>query len=281
MMGRNSPLLISFLQQLGFETALQSSSAEPPVLQPIRYFTPESPVFLPFTVPDFGNLSEVRIGTPVHLRALSCKPLLFSQNGDGLLFDISREQGRMLLSTFAFDRTQTDWVLHPSFVPFLDSALQYLRPQPHLSQTLEPGEIWLAELPFGSLVTTATLRDASGKPLAQVPIDKELHRATLRAPDSPGVYALTYDDDPTLRQMLSVNPSLKESDLRYLAGGAPDVLKAWTLAKAPPAPANEPGAILPAAALAAQQILWWKLLLAGSIALIIEMVWQALRGQRI
>ena len=278
MMGGNSPLLIGFLQQLGFESGLEPSSNLPPVLQPIRYFASESPVFLPFSVPDFGNLSEVRIGSPVHLRAVTGKPLLFSQNGDGLLFDVSREKGRMLLSTFTFDRDETDWVVHPSFVPFLDAALQYLRPQPQLSQTLEPGEIWLAQLPADSTYSIATLRDAASKQLAQMPIDKELHRVTLRAPDSPGIYLLTYDADPGIQQMLAVNPSLKESDLRYLAD-APDVLKAWTLAAAPPPPANEPGAVLPAVSQAAQQILWWKLLLAGSLVLVIEMLWQGRRGQ--
>jgi hypothetical protein len=278
MMGRNSPLLLGFLQQLGFEPELEPSSNLPPALQPIRYFASESPIFLPFSVPDFGNLSEVRIGTPVHLRAVTGKPLLFSQKGDGLLFDVSREKGRMLLSTFAFDRDHTDWVVHPSFVPFLDAALQFLRPQPQLNQTLEPGEIWLAQLPFDSAVTSATLRDFSGKPLYQVPIQQELHRVTLHAPDDPGVYSLTYDTDPTVQQMLAVNPSLKESDLRYLAG-TPDVLKAWTLTAAPPAPASEPGAVLPIAAQAAQQTLWWTLLLAGSLALVIEMLWQSRRGQ--
>ncbi len=215
----------------------------------------------------------------MHLRAITGKPLLFSQGGDGLLFDVSHARGKMLFSTFAFDRDETDWVLHPSFVPFLDAALQYLRPQPQLSQTLEPGEIWLASFPPGTRVTTAVLRDGAGKPMNRTPVDNDLHRATLRAPDAPGIYALTYDADPTPRQMLSVNPSLKESDLRYLTG-TPDVLGAWTLASAPVVAANEPVMALPAMSAAAQQILWWKLLFVGSLALVVEMIWQAGSGRR-
>jgi hypothetical protein len=276
MMGRSSPLLNGFVQQLGFEPELQLPSDLAPVLQPIRYFTPESPIFRPFSIPDFSNLLEVRIGNPVHLRPLTAKPLLFSQNGDGLLFEVPRERGRILLSTFAFDRSQTDWVIHPSFVPFLDAALQYLRPVPQLSSTLEPGEIWLTQLPPGRQARIAFLRDMHGAELAHAPVDQEHRRATLRAPGSPGVYALTYDADPAVQQMLSVNPSLKESDLRYLTG-PPDVLKAWTLAKPATAPAIT--AVLPAATLGAQQILWWELLLAGSLALFVEMVWLARPGR--
>jgi len=271
MMGQSSPLLNDFLRQLGFQSELQLPTDASAPLRPIRYFTPESPIFLPFTIPDFSNLLEVRIGGRVHLHPLAAKPLLFSESGDGVLFEASRGQGKILLSTFAFERNQTDWVVHPSFVPFLDSALQYLRPQVQLNQTLEPGNIWLVQIPAGTLATIVVLRDAQGKELSHAPIDKNLHRATLRAPDDPGIYGLTYDAETEIRQMLAVNPSLKESDLHYLAG-TPDVLSAWTLSSSMPIPEHAAVVSLPPSELAAQQILWWKLLLIGSLALLIEMV---------
>ena len=273
MMDRDSPLLNGFLQKIGFQPGLTEPLDNEPTLQPIRYFSPESPLFLPFTTPDFSNLLEVRIGSRVHLHALAAKPLLFSQNGDALLFEIPGSPGRMLLSAFAFDRDQTDWVVHPSFVPFLDSALQYLRPQPQLVQTLEPGNVWLAQLPPDDHATTAVLRDLTGKELTSAPIDSDHHRVTLLAPENPGIYALTYDADPKVRQMLAVNPSLKESDLRYL-NGTPDVLKAWTLTS-PALASSETATVLPATAQAARQIVWWELLLVGSLALLIEMAWLA------
>jgi hypothetical protein len=170
-------------------------------------------------------------------------------------------------------------VTHPSFVPFLDSALQYLRPQPQLNQTLEPAQVWLAQIPPETPATVVVLRDMKGTELSRAPVDSERHRATLRAPDDPGLYVLTYDADPKVQQMLAVNPSLKESDLHYVAG-SPSVLKDWTL----PASENQPQqiaqtAVLPARTLAAQQSLWWKLLLVGSLALLIEMVWLGGRRQ--
>jgi hypothetical protein len=278
-MGRASPLLNGFLEEIGFRPELQLPSDIAAPLLPIRYFAPESPIFRPFNIPDFSNLLEVRIANPVHLQAVDAKPLLFSQSGDGLLFEVSRGQGRILLSAFAFDRNQTDWVVHPSFVPFLDAALQYLRPQAKLNETLEPGEIWAAPVPpAAASAQIGFLRDLRGNVMDHALVDQEHHRVTLHAPDQPGIYALTYDGDRAVQQMLSVNPSLKESDLRYLTG-TPDILKTWTLPSATPAPASAATAVVPAPAQAAQQILWWGLLLAGSLALCVEMIWLAHAGR--
>ena len=273
MMDRDSPLLDGFLRKAGFRPGLSTAPDPHATLDPIRYFVGNSLVFLPFTTPDFSNLLEVRVLNQVHLRALTAKPLLFSGKGEPLLFDLPAGPGRMLLSTFAFDRSQTDWVMHPSFVPFLDSALQYLRPEPQLSQDLEPGEVWVAQLPPDDRPAAAVLRDLSGRELARTPVDAERHRATFTAPDQPGIYSLTYDADPHVRQMLAVNPSLKESDLRYL-NGTPPVLAAWTLSRAQEAPAPA-AAALPALAQASQQTVWWWLLTAAALALAVEMAWAA------
>ncbi len=276
MVGRLTTLLTGFLEEMGFEPRPAADNSTPKALEPIRYFSSESPIFKPFLIPDFSNLLEVRMGDCVHLESKMGKPLMFSQEGDGLLFEGSRDKGRFLLTTFAFDRAQTDWVVHPSFVPFLDSALEYLRPQPNLNATLEPGEIWLAPIPSDRDAKTAILR-ADGKEVARAGITPE-HRATLRAPGQPGLYTLTYDDDPAVRQMLAVNPSLLESELHY-AQSDPDLLKAWTLSTQVQPKAQPASAFLPSASLAAQQILWWKLLLAGFALLFLEMVLLVRRGQ--
>ena len=274
MMGRNSPLLGGLLEKLGFERGLVSPSAETPAPQPIRYFVSESPIFLPFTVPDFSNLLDVRIGTPVHLHPAQAKPILFGQDGSGLIYEVPPDKGRILLSTFSFDRSETDWVVHPSFVPFLDSALQYLRPQAPLNQSLEPDQMWVAPLPPQVSATTAILRNENGKELARVPVDVDHHRAIVRAPSAPGIYQLTYDADPTVQQMLSVNPPLKESELNYVKG-TPDALAAWTMPAAQARDQQAASAVSPAPLLAAQQSLWWTWMIIGSLALLVEMAWLA------
>ena len=276
MVGQLTTLLTGFLEEMGFEPRLQMDDNSSKALAPIRYFAAESPIFQPFLVPDFSNLLEVRMGQHVRLESKGGKPLLFSQQGDGLLYEGTRDKGRFLLSTFTFTRDQTDWVVHPSFVPFLDSALEFLRPQPNLNNTLEPGELWLAQIQPDRDVKTVLLC-SEGKPVGPaIPVIE--HHATIRAPGQPGLYTVTYDDDPAVQQMLAVNPSTKESELRYLQSD-PDMLKAWTLAT-PPRSSRATGArgrLLHS--LAAQQILWWKLLLAGFAALFLEMVVLAKRGQ--
>ncbi len=176
--------------------------------------------------PIFATCSRSASREPAHLGAREAKPILFGQNGDALLFDGTKDNGRYLLTTFAFDRKQTNWVIDPSFVPFLDSALQYLRPQATLNSTLEPGEIWLAQLPPDANVKTVVL-SAGGKEFGRAPVNAD-HRALVRAPADPGLYGLSYDQDPAVRQMLAVNPSEKESELNYFTA-PPDIVKAWTM----------------------------------------------------
>lgn len=275
MVDKLSTLLTGFLEKLGFDpqTRLSSNAAAP--LAPIRYFSPDSPIFKPFLVPDFCNLLQVRVGEPAHLGAREAKPILFGQNGDALLFDGAKDNGRFLLTTFAFDRRETNWVIDPSFVPFLDSALQYLRPQAPLNDTLEPGEIWLAQLPPDATVKTVVL-SAGGKEFGRAPVNAD-HRALVRVPEEPGLYGLSYDQDPAVRQMLAVNPSEKESDLTYFTA-TPDILKAWTLSDTRK-PATPAAAVIPASlATASGSSLWWLLVLSGLAALFFEMIVLQWRG---
>lgn len=276
MVGTLSTLLNGFLEDLSFDAQTRLAPNPSAPLAPIRYFAPESPIFKPFTMPDFSNILEVRMGETVHLAARAAKPILFAQNGDPLLFEGTKSNGRFLLSTFAFDRRQTDWVVHPSFVPFLDSALQYLRPQSTLNATLEPGNVWLAQIAAEREVKTVVLSAADGKVVAQVPVSAD-HRAMVRAPDQPGLYALTYDEDPQIRQMLAVNPPAKESELNYLQS-SPDILKAWTLSAPQDAIKSASPAVPLSASKAASENLWWALVLAGFVTLFLEMIELMRRG---
>ena len=145
--GELSTLLDGFLEEMNFSPLTRLAPDREAPLEPIRYFASDSPVFKPFSSADFCNLLEVRVGDTVRLASKDAKPILFSQSGSPILFEGTKYSGHYLLATFQFDRSQTDWVLHPSFVPFLDLAIDSLRPQPNLTTAVEPGEVWQVKLP--------------------------------------------------------------------------------------------------------------------------------------
>src|SRR4029434_3229533 len=54
-----------------------------------------------------------------------------------------------------------------------------------------------------------------------------LGKAQLRLPDQPGVYSVSWDEGTEPGKIFSVNPSPKESLLRFVA--APAALKLWQM----------------------------------------------------
>src|SRR5262249_35063076 len=151
--------------------------------------------------------------------------LLYSSAGDGLVFEGTRTKGRLLAFAFGFERSQTNWAVDPSFVPFLDLCLQHVRAASPVETSVEPGVLQSFELPTDREATTLVLR-AGAAEVARVPVGKD-RRVQFRAPARPGLYAASYDSDTAVAHVFSVNPSAKESDLRYTA--APAALQAWVV----------------------------------------------------
>lgn len=265
---RATPLTKGVLRELGFEVLPSEEGAAP---GGFRYVVGEHPIFKPFLSPDFGDLAAVRVRDYVRLRATGALPLLFSGTGDGLVFEGIRTKGRLLVFAFGFGRAQTSWPLDPTFIPFLDLCLQHVRAAGPAQTSVRPGEIHFLEAPAERKVREVALR-SRGEAIVRAAVDETGH-APLRVPPVPGLYAVTYDDDPSPQQLLSVNPSPKESVLRYVA--APAAVAAWQV------PASAAGATRPetepegpsAWPSAAEQRLWWWALAAGLALLTAEMTW--------
>ena len=209
---RQTTLIDGALRQYGFtpRTNVPEVVVEPPA--PFRFFSQDSPVFAPFKVADLGNLLEAHLQKYQPLTASAAKPILFAPNGDAVLFEGLHGSGRLLVAGFGFDREHTDLVVHPTFLPFLDQALQSLRPQPALAASLEPGENWLATVPStGGPVTRLHLREGA-REVGSCTLDAN-RRGQIQMPDAPGNYRVTYDDGKTTEQTVSVNPAPEESEL--------------------------------------------------------------------
>lgn len=272
MVNRVNPATRGFLRELGFEI-LPGDSAKSGAAH-FQYIFANHPVFHPFTSPDYGNLLEIKIINPVRLRGSQAMPLIFSDKGEPVFFQTLKSNGKMFVSAFGFDRAQTSWPVHTTFIPFLDLCLQNARPADATPTSFEPGDAFAQNFSTNSTV----------KALALFKGEKELARGTvkngnaqLRLPDSPGLYRLVCEGGTEPEKIISINPSPKESQLIYAS--EPQALESWQL----PASAKSSPAIQAKTANAAtfanirQQRIWWWLLLVALVGLFLETLWTNLK----
>jgi hypothetical protein len=273
LVDRVTPLVSGFLRELGFEPG-KAHSSEAGGAEKLQYVSSQHPIFHPFLSPDYGNLTEIRVRRYTSLVARQGMPLLVSGKGEPLFFQGGGRKGALYVSAFAFERDATNWPLHLTFIPFLDLCLQNARPEDPTPSNFEPGEIATLSLPAEPVVKEVVL-GAGGKVLQRAPVAEG--RAQLKMPEEPGLYELTHDSGTEPVKVFSVNPSPKESRLAALAD--PPVLKTWMLdAPETQKQGDAPRGSLSMSAIWQQQI-WWLLLVAGVLALLMETFWTAFRRQ--
>jgi|GEM_PF-1526884 len=277
LLNRVTPLVRGVLSSLDFDLLKggdegDAAAAAPP--QFIRYIAMQHPVFASFTEADFGDLSGIKITRHCHVTSKSAAPLIFSDTGDALLFEALKTKGRLIVSTFGFERSQTDWPVQISFVPFLDSLLHYARGLKEMQTTFEPGEIYAMEIPQGDASPREVVLRKDSKPVLNAAVDAN-RRAQIPIPGEPGIYSITYDASPAVQTMIAVNPPAKESELNYTAD--PAAIKAWQLPDTGKRPPTAATTEIVSHASALQQRLWWFLLCGGAAALALEMIWLLLR----
>lgn len=272
-LNRVNPLVHGFLRELGFDVGSGPSGEANSVKQPspFHYIAGLHPILFPFMSPDFGNLLDVKVLEHVPVKGEGV-PLIFAQNGDPLMIEGTKSRGRLLLFAFGFERTQTDWATQPTFLPFLDLALQHARAVAAPQEAAEPGDAVVYDIPGSSDVKEVVLKSGATV-LSKAPVD-ETRRATLTAPDQPGLYEVFYDSQEQPARMLAVNVPYRESDLTY----TPEMtaLSSWQMAGAGLAEKLESEVesetLLVVAMRAAlfQQKYWWWLLFAAALALAAE-----------
>lgn len=272
LVNRATPLVKGFLHELGYEIRDRGPVGE----QGFRFFSVRHPIFQPFRSGELGDLSEVRVLRHTSLESREATPLLYGAAGEPLLFEGGQGKGRLLVFAFGLDRADTDWPIHPTFLPFLDLSLQHARAAAPVETSALPGGLWAWRLP----------RDASARSVVLYQKDREVaravvddaRRASLRMPDAPGIYTVAFDESREVQGLVAVNPSPKESRLTYVK--EPPVLAVWRSAPKPEAPKPDaPAPELAARAGALDQRLWWWLLLGGSAFLLLETVSLVLRRE--
>ncbi|MEM8667837.1 MAG: BatA and WFA domain-containing protein [Planctomycetota bacterium] len=282
MVDESNPLIAGFLRDLGIDW--QTGERQQTEPKTFRYVFGEHPIFAPFRSSELGNLAEIEFSGYRKLQVRDAVPLAFSASGDPLIFEVAAGAGRMLVFAFSMDRKDSNWPIHPTFIPFLDKTLTYLRGQPTSVASFEPGEAVTWELPPGvdaEQISVESLNpdgsvDSAAKPQL---VDINDREARFRAPGKPGNYGIRYGTEPRFDAVLDVNPSPLESELRFEP--QPAAVAAWTL----PEPENtseiteEDSAIALTDAEALQQPYWWYLLIAAVAAFVAESVIGAAIGR--
>lgn len=220
MVDQATPLITGFLRELGIEMPTDQPKSISPAT--FRYVFAEHPVFAPFQFAEMGNLKEIEFNRYRRLKVREASPLAFSASGDPLLFESMLGPGRMLVFAFAFERQDTNWPIHPTFIPFLDKCLEYLRGQSTSVAGYEPGESVAWELPPGTMAEQITVSridpttgktDSSETDSVRIPVVNLT--ANFLASDRPGHYGIQYSEGDRIDAILDVNPSPLESDLSY------------------------------------------------------------------
>ena len=273
IMNQSSPLIQGFLHNLGIEveTPMPSATGTPG----LRYIYSEHPVFHAFRSADFGDLSDVTVDRYRRLKVTDGLPLVYSQSGDPLLVESRPGKGTLMLFAFDLDRDESNWPLHPTFVPLLDQCLQYVRPEIEAHKTMfEPGarcQWTVSPASKVEMMTVQPLAVESGVEPLRVQVTEA--QAEFQAPDRPGHYKILYDDDPDIQGLLDINPPDEESQLSFES--APEALRSWVTTS------RERSSALAAERLDTpltdieilRQRAWWWLLLAGSVAMVGETIW--------
>ncbi len=271
-----TPLIAGFLRELGIELESPQTSTTDPAT--FRYVFGEHPIFAPFQSAELGNLAEIEFTNYRRLKVRDAIPLAFSASGDPLVFEVDASPGRMLVFAFAFDRRDTNWPIHPTFIPFLDKCLAYARAQTTTTTAYEPGESVVWDIAPGAATKPVVVSRLDPQALTTPvsipdPIRVEVRggQARFQLPSEPGHYAVHYGDNDEIAAILDVNPSPLESDLTYDA--EPIAVTAWQAEgdnSQNVEPTDRTGGLELSTLEALQQQLWWYLLIAALAAVLAE-----------
>ena len=275
LVNRLSPAIDGYLHELGFE-AEGLATPDSPDSDHFQFVSFNHSIFRPFESPDFGNLMNIQLHSYARLRATGARPLIFSTSGQGLFFERAGSAGKLLVCAFGLDREQTSWPVDPTFIPFIDLALQAARPPDLTGNNFQPGEPAVIQLPASVPAHEIVLR-GDGREAARATV---VHgRAQVRLPDKPGLYEMTSDGDAQVRRIFSVNSAPKESELAFLQ--SPEALKHWCISDNRPAQIAEPPQVGLGFTATLQQRLWWWMLLAGLLALALETAVTETKGESV
>lgn len=248
-----SPEQRQWLDARGVHIAERSPETDPWTL---RDWDTENPLLSAFGNEGLFSLMDVEFYQGYDLAGDGVTPVANWPNGAAAIATVSSGGQKFLICGFPPNREATDWMVQPSFVPFVHQAVRWLASLNSIGRNWRVGDT----IPLPA--TKGTWR-AIDSPRAEPP--REISGGVQ--PEAPGLYEFS---DGKTRTVFAVNTPLAESDLAPW----PD---ADLLARLqPPQPNGSApkisagGPPLSDEAAESQQRLWWWLLAACALGLLAE-----------
>jgi len=183
--------------------------------------------------------------------------LMTLADGQPLLLEHRRGDGRMLLLTTSLDNSWTDLPVHPVFVGFIAEAAAYLADEAVLDRQQRAGALLVLKQTRGA---SGQVVDPGGRTVLKLADTRRAQEVRL---DQTGFYEVY---TPGREALVAVNADPRESDLATMS---PEALARWRSAVARPerAATRTDGA----AALQAPPLeLWWWLLIVLALVVLAE-----------
>jgi len=249
-----SPEQRQWLEERGVHLAERPAETGPWTL---RDWDAESPLLSAFNGEGLFSLMEVEFHQGFDLSGDAVMPLANWPNGAAAIATVSAGGQKFLVCGFPPTREATDWLVQPSFVPFVHQAARWLTSVNVASRNWRVGET--IPLPPGKGAWRAI-----DSPRPEAP-----HEASGGIqPKAPGLYEFS---DGKTRSVFAVNTPPAESDLAPWAD--PAALAALE-SQAAPNSGRPPGLAGPVSideVSESQQRLWWWLLAICTLGLLAEL----------
>ena len=225
---------------------------------------PGHPLLAPFAGEGLLPLMDVEFQKGFNLEGDGLDPVAKWPDGSTAIAEWISGGRRMFLCGFAPERDATDWMVRPTFVPFVHQAVRWLSAFSSIHADLRIGDTIAAPAPGGKWSAV----DAPGTEVDNNVLQHGLGTGGSLRPVVPGIYQYTTS---AKSYCFAVNVPSEESDLTPW----PDPGQLASLQSSGPAPdaaTKQPGPVTVSdAAAESQQRLWWWVLAACCLIMLAEL----------
>jgi hypothetical protein len=185
-----------WLKQHGIRVTARTPDNEP---WHLRDWNSDHPALAAFAGESLLPLLEIEFYRGFNLSGDSLAPIANWPDGKAALAEIETGAGKLLVAGFSPNRDSTDWMVRPSFVPFVHCAARWLGSFRQAREDWRVGDT--IQLSGNDGVWRALDGPARGKELAV--------KGSVR-PTAPGLYSFSGKD---VKKIFAVNTPAEESDL--------------------------------------------------------------------